>query len=101
MMTIEDFENSLSGDEPPGVADVLQAMWYERKGDWDKAHSIVQQIPSSEASWVHAYLHRREGDLGNASYWYGRSGREAARGDLDSEWRIICVSLLGLPASRR
>ncbi|MES1201502.1 MAG: hypothetical protein ABUS57_08630 [Pseudomonadota bacterium] len=62
-------------------------------GDWDGAHALVQDDPSAEAAWVHAHLHRVEGDLGNAAYWYGQAGQPVARGDLDEERRAIEATL--------
>lgn len=72
--------------EPSGVSRALLALWYDRRGDWNRAHSIAQEIPSEIGSAVHAYLHREEGDLGNASYWYRRAGRQVFSGKLESEW---------------
>jgi hypothetical protein len=67
----------------------MQALGLATAGDWDAAHALVQDDPSSEAAWVHAHLHRVEGDLGNAGYWYRRAGKPVARGDLDEERRAI------------
>jgi hypothetical protein len=69
-------------------------LWHERKGNWDRAHRIVQDAETAEAAWVHAYLHRREGDLANARYWYRRAGRDEATGPLDSEWTNLVDALL-------
>jgi len=70
-MTLDDFTASLSGDTPPPALPAsLAAMWNDGKGDWKQAHNIAQDIPTREGSWVHAYLHRKEGDSGNANYWY-------------------------------
>lgn len=89
------FEASLARVRPPGgVSDALGALWYERHGDWDRAHQIAQDIAGRDGAWVHAYLHRREGDLSNAAYWYRQAGRPVARGDLDDEWRAIVKALL-------
>jgi hypothetical protein len=65
------------------------------QGSWDQAHKIVQDEESSEAAWVHAYLHRIEGDLGNATYWYRRAGKSVANGSLEAEWEAIASTLLG------
>ena len=80
----------------PGDAPVLvQALWHDATGDWDTAHALAQDVDSPEAAWVHAYLHRREGDIGNAGYWYRRAGRPAASGALDDERQVIVAALLG------
>nr|WP_218625895.1 hypothetical protein [Bradyrhizobium sp. dw_411] len=79
----------------PDLAPTLAAMWWAAKGDWNKAHSIAQDEETSEGSWVHAYLHRVEGDLGNAGYWYRRAGKPVANGPLEAEWEQIVQSLLG------
>lgn len=94
-MTLEEFKESTHLQEPPEASEVLQALWHDFRGDWDRAHTIVQKISSVEASWVHAYLHRKEGDPGNAAYWYSRAGRRPASGDLDAEWAEISRALLG------
>ena len=69
-------------------------MWWAAKGDWDKAHKMVQDEQDADAAWVHAYLHRLEGDLGNAGYWYARAGKPAATDAIDSEWAQIVDALL-------
>ena len=79
---------------PLTLSKALQAMWYDKKGNWDRAHNIVQNESDGDSAWVHAYLHRQEGDLGNAYYWYRRAGRPAATGELDQEWRQIVKDLL-------
>jgi hypothetical protein len=75
------------------LAPPLKALWWAAKGDWTKAHNIVQDEESADAAWVHAYLHRVEGDLGNASYWYRRAGKPAAEDSLDAEWERIVTAL--------
>lgn len=79
---------------PPGLSVPLQALWKASRGDWDGAHQLVQDEESREAAWVHAYLHRQEGDLGNAGYWYGRAGRPPCRAPLPEEWQQIAEALL-------
>ncbi len=94
-MTFEDFAHSIADERPPkGLALPLAALWHERKGDWSRAHEIAQDVGSPEGSWVHAYLHRREGDLGNAGYWYRRAGRPACQAPLEDEWEEIARALL-------
>jgi hypothetical protein len=90
------FKASLPGDAPAAELDApLAALWWAAKGDWNGAHKIVQDEASAEAAWVHAYLHRVEGDLGNAGYWYRQAGKPAASGSLETEWEAIVSALLG------
>lgn len=94
-MEIDEFLGTLGGEEAPsGVSGAVQALWYAEKGDWERAHRIVQEIADEDGSWVHAHLHREEGDLGNANYWYGRSGRPPVTGDLREERHAIMRELL-------
>jgi hypothetical protein len=94
VMTVEQFQKS--GNEPPGLTPPLRALWHDARGDWDTAHHIAQEDDSSDAAWVHAYLHRKEGDISNARYWYARAERTAHSGSLEEEWQVIVGSLLGL-----
>jgi len=91
------FRKSVSQAAPPsGVSGPLEGLWWAGKGAWEKAHKIVQDDDSRDAAWVHAYLHRVEGDLPNASYWYRTAGRPAIRtGALEIEWDAIVTELLG------
>ena len=75
-------------------AGVLQAVWFAGRGEWEQAHQVAQSLDSREAAWVHAYLHRAEGDTSNASYWYRRAGRPVETGDLRAEWETITRELL-------
>lgn len=94
-MTLEQFKASLEDDVPPAsVGELLQALWHEANDDWDKSHTIVQDIDSQEASWIHAYLHRKEGDLGNAAYWYQRAGRSMPSSSVNDEWEEIVKHFL-------
>ena len=94
-MHLDDFEASLSKDTPPeGLTPALQALWHEAMGDWDRGHRIVQEISGSAAAWVHAYLHRKEGDAWNADYWYARANRRRPSVSLEAEWRSIVSELL-------
>jgi hypothetical protein len=95
VVTIADFRASLSGPAPaPSVSAPLAGLWWAAKGDWDKAHKIVQDESTREAAWVHAYLHRVEGDLGNASYWYRQAGQPVAKDTLEVEWERIVSALI-------
>jgi hypothetical protein len=90
-MTTADFKSSLSGAAPaPGVAPPLAALWWAAKGDWKKAHADE----GVDAAWVHAYLHRVEGDLGNAGYWYRRAGKPVATGTVEAEWEQMVSTML-------
>jgi len=94
-MTPDSFKRTTRDPAPPGeLAAALEALWWAAKGDWNRAHVLVQDDPSREAAWVHAYLHRVEGDLGNAGYWYRTAGRPAASGSLEVEWDAIAAALL-------
>jgi hypothetical protein len=97
MMRLAEFRESLAEPAPPpGVAGPLQALWWVAKGDWEEAHRIVQDEAGRDAAWVHAHLHRVEGDLPNARYWYGEARRPASHGPLESEWdRIVDALLVG------
>jgi len=99
-MTPRALKASISRATPPDkLAPTMQALWWAAKGDWEAAHNIVQDDASREAAWVHAYLHRLEGDLPNARYWYRSAGRPVARGTLDTEWDEIAGALLSTPKS--
>jgi hypothetical protein len=94
-MTPAAFKRSLSHAVPPKIlGPALQGLWWARKGDWDNAHSVVMDEHSPDAAWVHAYLHRIEGDDGNASYWYRQAQRKPATGAHEIEWEAILRALL-------
>jgi hypothetical protein len=94
-MTTAAFKASLTGKQPPAdVSPALAALWYAGKGDWDKAHIIAQDIPTRDGAWVHAWLHRKEGDEGNAHYWYSRAGRKMPALSLEDEWAEIVEAML-------
>ena len=94
-MTLNEFRASLADSQPPaGMRDVLVALWHDGRGDWEKAHETAQAIEHADGSWIHAYLHRKEGDSGNAAYWYRRAGQPIASGPLDAEWERIVSALL-------
>jgi hypothetical protein len=94
-MTIDEFCNCLNQESaPPGISPALKAMWEDGRGNWSTAHSIAQDIDDRIGSWIHAYLHRKEGDLANASYWYRRAGQPVAHDALQDEWTRIVSALL-------
>ena len=89
-MTAEDFRASLSLVEPPtGLTAPLAALWWDAKGDWARAHGLVDELETAEGMAVHAYLHRKEGEAWNADYWYKRAGRRFHREALDEEWEAL------------
>jgi hypothetical protein len=93
---MSDFRASLSGIAPAtSLEPPLAALWWAAKGEWDKAHTIVMNEETANAAWVHAYLHRVEGDLGNAGYWYRQAGQPVAKDSLEAEWERIVAALLG------
>jgi hypothetical protein len=94
-MTFDEYKSSLKDISPPnGLTACLKAMWYDGKEDWESAHNIAQDISSNEGSWIHAYLHRKEGDEGNAAYWYRRAGKPFPKVSLQQEWEQIASELL-------
>lgn len=94
-MTLDEFKATLSGATPPGgLSPALVALWHDAKGDWAAAHRVAQDVDDERGAWVHAYLHRKEGDASNASYWYRRAGQPVARGTLEQEWEAIVTALL-------
>lgn len=94
-MVFAQFRSSLEADRPPADASpLLAALWWDAKGEWAKAHEIAQEIESPDAAWVHGYLHRKEGDQGNAEYWYRRAGKPYSRVALEAEWEEIVRTLL-------
>jgi hypothetical protein len=95
-MTFEELKDSFRHDSPPKELSLgLTALWWDAKGDWTKAHESAQQDEGLAGAWVHAYLHRKEGDSSNAAYWYQRSGKSPSRKSSSEEWDDIVESLLG------
>ena len=91
---MSDFRASLADAAPaPGLEPPLAALWWAAKGQWDEAHKIVQDEDTADAAWVHAYLHRVEGDLGNARYWYGRGSSTLPNNTLEEEYARLCGRL--------
>ena len=99
MTTVSEFEVAVETNEklPSDLSPELQALWLTKKKRWDPAHDIAQEIHTQTGSWIHALLHRIEGDLGNAAYWYSRAGRPAIgnTGGIDEEWREIAAFVIG------
>ena len=93
-MTLIEFTATLSDARAPSVGPLLRALWHDARGDWDEAHRLAQEIETRDGAWVHAYLHRKEGDVGNAGYWYQQAGQPVASDSLQSEWQRIARALL-------
>jgi hypothetical protein len=94
-MTVEEFKATCAAAAtPPSVTPLLRALWHDARGEWDKAHALAQDVDDKSGAWVHAYLHRKEGDLGNAAYWYRRAGQPMATDPLDAEWDRIVAAVL-------
>lgn len=95
MMTLDQFTQTLENSSPPeGLSVPLKALWHAGRDAWDTAHDLVQDDDSGDGAWVHAYLHRVEGDLSNAAYWYRRAGKPVAKGSLTEEWNAIVEALI-------
>ena len=96
-MTLDEFRETLAAPGPPAaLTHALQGLWWDAKGDWHKAHESAQQDEDVAGSWVHAYLHRKEGDQDNAAYWYGRASKPFCREPLSKEWSDVTAELLRL-----
>lgn len=95
-MTLDDLDAAVRAGTPlPALAPPLvRALWHDATGDWEEAHRLAQDVHGEDGAWVHAYLHRKEGDDSNAGYWYHRAGKPHASGPLDAEWRAIATALL-------
>ena len=95
-MTFSEFRDSLKQSTPPSnLKNTLQALWYDAKGDWESAHNVAQDINTQDGSWIHAYLHSKERDLGNAYYWYHRANQPVSKKSLVDEWEEITKAMLG------
>jgi hypothetical protein len=94
-MNLAEFKRTLQAKTPPrDCSPALAALWWARKGDWDEAHKLVMNDDGRDAAWVHAYLHRLEGDAGNAAYWYRQASKPVATGASEPEWESIAGALL-------
>ena len=90
-MTVDDLKATAKTAALPPL---LRALWHDARGEWDAAHRLAQDIDDPDGAWVHAYLHRKEGDAGNAAYWYERANQPVATGSLSAEWERIAAALL-------
>ena len=94
-MNFQEFRDSLSSSEPPSkLSRALTGLWWDAKQDWTRAHECAQEEETTEGAWVHAYLHRKEGDQNNAAYWYARAGKPVCHEPLETEWLQITQALL-------
>lgn len=95
MKTLTDFKASLNSEQPgSGLSVQLKGLWYDGKGDWHQAHAQVDHLDDQASAWVHAYLHRKEGDIGNADYWYRRARKIRPDVSLQEEWEQLVLQLL-------
>ncbi|WP_424360645.1 hypothetical protein [Methylocystis parvus] len=97
-ISLPSFLASIEAGDPPPLSAPLRALWLDARGDWDGAHKCVDAREDKQSCWAHAYLHRKEGDLWNARYWYARAGRPPCEGPLEEEWREIAAALLAAEA---
>ena len=94
--SISEFNNSLAKNEPPSNWSLpLQCLWYDAKNDWESAHNIAQDLNTNTGSWLHAYLHRKEGDLWNAEYWYLKADRGLPKCSLKEEFSMLLQFIIG------
>ena len=94
-MTYDEFIKILSSDSPPQkISPLLKALWYDGKEQWEESHNIAQDINDKNGSWVHAYLHRKEGDISNAQYWYSRAGKNLPGNSLRDEWESLVKTFI-------
>src|SRR5262249_35411188 len=93
--TLAEFKDALASASPSTqLPSTLVALWHDAKGNWDAAHKVAQDIDDENGAWIHAYLHRKEGDAGNAEYWYRRAGKPVSKLSLAGEWEEIGGDLL-------
>jgi hypothetical protein len=95
-----EFKSSLAQNEPPSSLEApLRALWWDARGDWERAHAEVDELETRSGMMVHAYLHRKQGEAGNAAYWYHRTGQPSKESSFADEWAALLAELL--PASRK
>jgi hypothetical protein len=101
-MNLEEFKKTLSEPSPSKDSSVyLKSLWYDAKGDWNMAHDVISKSEDKNAAWVHAYLHRKEGDVGNADYWYRQAGKKRPDQPLEKEWEELVISFLNISSFAR
>ena len=93
-MTFEEFNKTLRETVPGFSSPYLDALWQDAKGNWKAAHDIIESLQDKNAAWIHAYLHRKEGDIGNAGYWYNRAGKKRPVVTLEKEWEELVTAFL-------
>jgi hypothetical protein len=95
LMDMASFKESIRANAVPGPASVyLKALWYDAAGDWEKAHQLIQDLTDKNAAWIHAYLHRKEGDVWNADWWYNKAGKQRPAVSLEDEWESLAAAFL-------
>ena len=95
MNTLTEFKSSLNLEQPvSGLSVQLKSLWYDAKGDWHQAHAQVDHLKDQQSAWVHAYLHRKEGDIGNADYWYSKAGQMRPDLPMEEEWEQLVLHFL-------
>lgn len=96
MIDVNEFKQSVADLRLPTELPLyLQALWYDGIGDWKTAHDLIDQLTDSRSAHIHAYLHRKEGDIWNANYWYNRAGKGSAQVSLDHEWEMLVNEYIG------
>jgi regulatory protein YycI of two-component signal transduction system YycFG len=94
VMSLDEFRQRIQSSIEPAISTYALALWYDAKGDWRKAHQLIQDLDTIEAAWIHAYLHRKEGDRANASYWYHRAHQKTPSYSLEQEWEELVKAFL-------
>ncbi len=95
MENLNQFKESLNAEQPnAGLSPQLKSLWYDGAGNWDKAHAEVDHLNDQSSAWVHAYLHRKEGDTWNADYWYRRASKTRPNISLDEEWEQLVLEFI-------
>jgi hypothetical protein len=95
-MTTKEFSDAIDRKQIPQGNALLKALWYDAQGDWESAHELVQNDTTTHGAWLHAYLHRKEGDISNAKYWYHRADRSFPSASLEEEFKILTTAFLNL-----